>query len=74
MSRDPDQFAAIVDRLESIGDELDDLITERLRMALSSARESGQPDPAIIAEEKKIARARRSVAKAASILRPSLND
>jgi hypothetical protein len=74
MTNDPDEFAAIVDKLESIGEQLDDLITDRLRSALSSARESGQPDPAILAEEKKLARARRSVAKAASILRPVLSD
>jgi hypothetical protein len=74
MTNDPDEFAAIVDKLESIGEQLDDLITDRLRSALSSARESGKPDPAILAEEKKLARARRSVAKAASILRPVLSD
>jgi len=65
-----DDFQGIADRLDSIAEELDDLITDQLRMAVSSAAESGQPDPAILAEEKKIARARRSVAKAAAILRP----
>jgi len=65
-----EDFEAIADKLQSIVEELDDLITDRLSTALSMTTKGGEPDPVVLAEEKLIARARRSVAKAASILRP----
>jgi hypothetical protein len=60
----------IADRLESIAEELDDLVIEQLRMATSFLDAGGDVDPAVLKEERRIARARRSVAKAAAILRP----
>jgi hypothetical protein len=60
----------IADKLRSIVEELDDLITDRLHIAVSMTTKGGEPDPVVLAEEKLIARARRSVAKAATILRP----
>jgi hypothetical protein len=65
-----EELEALADRLEAIGEQLDDLITERIRTALSFVSEGEEPDPAVLAEEKKLARARRSVAKAASTLKP----
>jgi hypothetical protein len=65
-----EELEALADRLEGIGEQLDDLISDRIRTALSFISDGEEPDPALLAEEKKLARARRSVAKAASILRP----
>jgi hypothetical protein len=65
-----DEFEILAGRLEAIAEELDDLITDRLRTAVSLAAEGTEPDPAVLKEERQIARARRSVAKAAAILRP----
>jgi hypothetical protein len=69
-----EELDAIADRLESIADELDDRIGELLRSAVISARERGEPDLATLAEEKRIARARRSITKAVSILRHAPGD
>jgi len=60
----------IADRLEAIAEELDDLVTDRLRTATSMAAAGEEPDPEVLGEERRIARARRAVAKAAAILRP----
>jgi hypothetical protein len=60
----------IADRLESIAEELDDLVIEQLRMATSFLDAGDDVDPVVLKEERRIARARRSVAKAAAILRP----
>jgi hypothetical protein len=60
--------ADIAERLRGIGEELADLALDRLREATDSVRDGGVPDPAVTAEEKRIARARRSVDKAASLL------
>ena len=56
-------------RLEAIADELGDLAFDHLRQATSAVRTSGAPDPADIAEEKRLTRARRSVEKAVVLLR-----
>ena len=69
MSRD-EELEAIADRLEAIADQLDDLIVDRIRTALSFVSEGDEPDPALLAEEKRLSRARRSVAKAVGILKP----
>jgi hypothetical protein len=60
----------IADRLESIAEELDDLVIEQLRMATSFLAAGEDVDPAVLKEERRIARARRAVSKAAAILRP----
>ena len=60
----------IADRLESIVEELDDLVMDQLRMATSRVAAGDEVDPELLKEERRIARARRAVAKAAAILRP----
>jgi hypothetical protein len=59
----------VADRLESIAEELGDLAFDRLREATSGARRTGTPDPAVVAEEKRLTRARRAVEKAVVTLR-----
>jgi hypothetical protein len=65
VSADPDDIA---ERLAGIADELADLALDRLHRASDSVRSGGQPDPSVIAEEKRITRARRSVEKAVRLL------
>jgi hypothetical protein len=60
----------IADRLETIAEELDDLVIDQLRAATSLMAAGDEIDPALLREERRIARARRAVAKAAAILRP----
>jgi hypothetical protein len=60
----------IADRLESIAEELDDLVIDQLRMATSFLAAGEDVDPAVLKEERRIARARNAVSKAAAILRP----
>jgi hypothetical protein len=55
-------------RLGAIADELADAALDRLRQGADAVRTGGGPDPALVAEEKRITRARRSVEKAASLL------
>jgi hypothetical protein len=59
----------VADRLDAIAQELGDLAFDRLREATSEARRSGSPDPAVVAEEKRLTRARRAVEKAVVVLR-----
>jgi hypothetical protein len=47
----------IADRLESIAEELDDLVIEQLRMATSFLATGDDVDPAVLKEERRIARA-----------------
>jgi len=61
--------AEISERLAAIAEELSDLAFDRLREATSSAREHGTPDPSLVAEEKRLTRARKAVEKAAALLR-----
>lgn len=61
----------VADRLAAIAEELGDLAFDRLREATSGARRNGTPDPAVIAEEKRLTRARRAVDKAVVVLRRS---
>ena len=55
-------------RLGAIAEELADAALDRLRQSADAVRTGGGPDPALVAEEKRITRARRSVEKAASLL------
>jgi len=59
----------VADRLAAIAEELGDLAFDRLREATSGARRTGSPDPAVVAEEKRLTRARRAVEKAVVVLR-----
>lgn len=61
----------VADRLAAIAEELGDLAFDRLREATSGARRTGTPDPALVAEEKRLTRARRAVDKAVVVLRRS---
>ncbi|HXQ43348.1 MAG TPA: hypothetical protein VN816_01825 [Acidimicrobiales bacterium] len=58
----------LADRLAQLSEELGDLAFDRLREASSSAGR-GEPAPALVAEEKRLSRARRSVDKAVILLR-----
>jgi hypothetical protein len=58
----------VAERLAQLSEEIGDLAFDRLREASSSAGR-GDPAPALVAEEKKLTRARRSVDKAVVLLR-----
>ncbi len=58
----------LADRLAQLSEELGDLAFDRLRQASSSAGR-GEPAPALVAEEKRLTRARRAVDKAVVLLR-----
>ena len=58
----------LAERLAAVAEELADLAIERLTEARAALRTGGDPDPALLAEERRITRARRAVEKAASLL------
>ena len=58
----------MAERLAQLSEELGDLAFERLREASSSAGR-GEGQPALVAEEKRLTRARRAVDKAVVLLR-----
>jgi len=55
-------------RLGSIAEDLADAALDRLRQNADAVRGGGEPDPGLVAEEKRITRARRAVEKAAGLL------
>ena len=55
-------------RLAALADTLGDLALDRLRQASESVRAGEEPDPALVAEERRITRARRAVDKAVALL------
>ena len=56
-------------RLAAIADELGALAYDALRRASESVRDGGgPPDPALLAEERRLTRARRAVEKASHLL------
>ncbi|HML00075.1 MAG TPA: hypothetical protein VK428_07805 [Acidimicrobiales bacterium] len=57
-------------RLAVIAEELGDLALDCLRRAAEDLRGGGEPDPRLLAEERRLTRARRAVEKAASLLSP----
>jgi hypothetical protein len=61
-------LAGIAERLSGISEELADVALDRLHQAADAVRAGGQPDPALVAEERRITRARRAVDKAAGLL------
>ena len=65
MSDDTDAVAA---QLASLAETLADLALDRLRRASESVRTGAAPDPVLLAEEKRITRARRAVEKAVQLL------
>ena len=60
----------IAARLSALADELGELAYDRLQEASAAVRGGGEPDPALLAEERRITRARRAVEKAAALLGP----
>ena len=58
----------LADRLGSLAEDLADAALDRLRRNADAVRSGGEPDPALVAEEKRITRARRAVEKAAGLL------
>jgi len=64
----------VAERLAAIAEELGDLAFDRVREASVSAGRGAAPDPALIAEERRITRARRAVEKAAALLRVAPPD
>ena len=65
MAADPAEMA---ERLSGIAEELADLALDHLRQASEAVRSGEDPDPRLVAEEKRITRARRSVERAAAVL------
>jgi hypothetical protein len=63
-----DDTQAVADQLEVISATLADLALQRLWRASESLQAGEPPDPALVAEEKRITRARRAVDKAAQLL------
>jgi hypothetical protein len=61
----------VADRLDAIAEEIGDMAFDRLREATSMARRGSPPDPTLVAEERRLTRARRSVQKAVVLLRAS---
>jgi hypothetical protein len=55
-------------RLGSIAEDLADAALDRLRRNADAVRAGCEPDPALVAEEKRITRARRSVEKASGLI------
>jgi hypothetical protein len=64
----------IAERLAGIAEELADLAIDRLHVASDSVRSGGEPDPSVVAEERRITRARRSVEKAVQLLTPTAQE
>jgi hypothetical protein len=63
----------LAERLAQLSEELGDLAFDRLREASSSVGR-GEPNMALVAEEKRLTRARRSVDKAVVLLRGMEQD
>ncbi len=61
----------LAERLAALAEELADAAIDRLTEAQASVRAGGDPDPALMAEERRITRARRAVEKAVSLLSPA---
>jgi len=58
----------IADQLRGIAEQLSELAFAALHEASATAGRGEAPDPALLAEEKRLTRARRAVEKAAGIL------
>jgi hypothetical protein len=58
----------IAERLSAIAEELTDLSMDRLRRASEAVQSGEDPDRVLLAEEKRITRARRAVERAAAAL------
>jgi hypothetical protein len=63
-----DDTQAVAGQLASLSETLADLALDRLRRASEAVRSGEAPDPDLVAEEKRITRARRAVEKAVHLL------
>jgi hypothetical protein len=63
-----EELSELSERLSAISESLADLALDRLRQASDTVRAGGEPAPDLVAEEKRITRARRAVDKAATLL------
>lgn len=61
----------LADRLAAVAEEIADLALDRLRQASEALSDGGDPDPALLAEERRLTRARRAVEKAVALLAPA---
>ena len=59
----------LAERLAAIAEELADLSLDRLHEASAGLGRGVEPDPALLAEERRLTRARRAVDKAVALLR-----
>jgi len=59
----------LIDELESIAERLSDRALEALREAVDRFDGEGRPDAVLLAEERRLNRARRAVERAAAVLR-----
>jgi hypothetical protein len=59
----------LADRLSALAEELADAALDCLRRAAEEVRSTGVADSALVAEEKRLTRARRAVDKAVTLLR-----
>ncbi len=64
----------VAERLAAIADELGDLAYDRLHEASSATGRGMVADPRLVAEERRLTRARRAVDKAVVLLRPPHDD
>jgi hypothetical protein len=58
----------LAERLAAIAEELGELAYHRLHQASTELGAGTEPDPSLLAEERRITRARRAVEKAAALL------
>jgi hypothetical protein len=67
-----DRLGDVAAQLAGIADTLADAALDRLREATESLSRGGEPDRELLAEERRITRARRAVEKAVALLDPEV--
>jgi len=67
-----DRLEEVAAQLAGIADTLADAALDRLREATESLSRGGEPDRELLAEERRITRARRAVEKAVALLDPEV--
>ncbi len=67
-----DRLGDVAAQLAGIADALADAALDRLREASESLPPGGEPDRELLAEERRITRARRAVEKAVALLAPDV--
>jgi len=69
-----DRLADVAAELAGIAETLADAALDRLREASEGLAGGGEPDRELLAEERRITRARRAVEKAVTLLDPTTAD